>query len=126
AQGSVNTLRDVLFSIDSGGAGVGFAPALQAIGAAHIRTFPDKARLVMGGGGEVRAIPTVTQRVCLGSACQTDVEGAYVPGGDSLFPFKFAGTISDAFLKRYAVTLDFVRMRMLLSAQRPPDAPSPC
>lgn len=116
ASGSVNGLTDQLFSIDSGGTGVGFMPVAATIAAAHIKTFPDKAFKGMGGGGPVTVIPTIAEQVCLGSLCQKNVAG-YSPSGSplSMFPFEAAGTVSHAFLEHYAVTFDFARMRMILA-----------
>ncbi len=117
ARGRVNGLTGQLFSIDSGGAGAGFMPVASTIAAAHIRTFPDKAAQGVGGGGVVMIVPTMSDEVCVGDACQRGVPGGYTPSGSplSIFPFAVAGTVSHEFLERYAVTFDFVRMRMLLS-----------
>jgi hypothetical protein len=117
AHGSVNGLDNQLFSIDSGGTGVGFMPVAATIAAAHIETFPDKAFQGMGGGGAVTVIPTVASEVCLGALCQKNVRGGYSPSGSPLssFPFQAAGTVSHAFLEQYAVTYDFTRMRIVLA-----------
>jgi hypothetical protein len=117
ARGSVNGIANQLFSIDSGGAGAGFMPVASTIAAAHITTFPDKATQGVGGGGPVKIVPTLTDELCVGAACQRSVRGGYSPEGSplSIFPFAVAGTVSHAFLEQYAVTFDFVRMRMTLS-----------
>lgn len=117
ARGSVNMLDDRLISIDSGGPGVGFMPAAGIVAAGGIEAFPDKAARGMGGGGEVTVIPTITHRVCLAMACQENVPGGYTPSGSplSIFPFDAVGSVSHAFLERYAVTFDFIRMQMQLA-----------
>jgi predicted aspartyl protease len=119
ARGRVNGIG-ALFSIDSGAAGIGFVPSKATIAAAHIQTFPDRAGQGMGGGGPVRTIPTLTGEVCLGAACQRGVGGVYTPDGDPLamFPFTVAGTVSHAFLEKYAVTFDFAAMRIILRPAR--------
>lgn len=124
--GSVNGLANQLFSLDSGGAGAGFVPVKATIDAAHIKTFPGKAMQGMGGGGPVTIVPTLADEVCLGAACRKNVEGGYTPRGSplSIFPFEVSGTVTHSFLEHYAVTLDFVRMRLMLvpssSASSPP------
>ncbi len=114
AQGSVNDLGQQLFNVDSGGAGVGFMPAAATVEAAHVKTFPKDAFQGMGGGGSVTVVPTVADRVCLGTVCESDVKGGYTPGGSplSIFPFAASGTVSHAFLEKYAVTFDFARMEL--------------
>lgn len=118
AMGSVNSLEQQLFNVDSGGAGVGFMPVAETVSQAHVRTFPNKAFEGMGGGGSVTIVPIVADRVCLGAVCQNDVGGGYTPGGSplSIFPFAAAGTVSHVFLEKYAVTFDFLRMRIVLSS----------
>ena len=117
ADGSVNGLANQLFSIDTGGAGAGFVPVSPMIAAAHIKTFPDKAMQGMGGGGSVTVIPILADELCLGPVCQKNVEGGYTPSGSplSIFPFDVSGTITHLFLEHYAVTLDFIRMRLMLA-----------
>ena len=117
ADGSVNGLANQLFSIDSGGAGAGFVPVSPMIAAAHIKTFPDKAMQGIGGGGSVTVIPILADELCLGPVCQKNVEGGYTPSGSplSIFPFDVSGTITHLFLEHYAVTLDFIRMRLMLA-----------
>jgi hypothetical protein len=117
ALGSVNGLASQLFSVDTGGAGVGFMPVAETVAAAHIKTFPDKAFEALGGGGRVKAIPTEADRVCLADVCQRHVGGGYTPTGSPLtiFPFAASGSVSHEFFKKYAVTFDFVRMLLLLT-----------
>lgn len=117
AGGSVNGVGGQLFLVDSGLAGGGFGPEKQTIDAAHVRTFPNRAGQGIGGGGAVTFIPVVADELCLGSACQRDIQGAYTPSGSPLamFPFRSAGTISHTYLEHYAVTFDFLRMRLTLS-----------
>jgi len=117
AGGSVNGVGGQLFLVDSGLAGGGFGPEKETIDAAHVRTFPNRAGQGIGGGGAVTFIPVVADELCLGSACQRDIQGVYTPSGSPLamFPFRSAGTISHTYLEHYAVTFDFVRMQLTLN-----------
>ncbi len=124
--GSVNGLANQLFSIDSGGAGAGFVPVRATIDAAHIKTFPKKAMQGMGGAGSVTIVPTLADEVCLGAVCRKNVEGGYTPCGSPLstFPFEVSGTVTHSFLEHYAVTLDFIRMRLMLVPSSSTGSPS--
>ena len=117
AHGSVNGLPNQLFLVDSGLAGGGFGPEERTIAAAHVKTFPGKAQMGMGGGGAVKFIPVVADTLCLSTACQNNISGMYTPGGSplGLFPFAAAGTVSHTYLKHYAVTLDFSAMKIILT-----------
>lgn len=117
ARGSVNTLENQLFMIDSGLAGGGFGAEAATVEAAHIRTMPEKASTGVGGGGAVRFIPAVADRLCVATACQRDVPAIYTPEGSPLaaFPFHAAGMVSDRFLRHYAVTFDFTAMQLILA-----------
>ncbi|HEX3467619.1 MAG TPA: hypothetical protein VHT05_06030, partial [Candidatus Elarobacter sp.] len=117
ARGSVNALENQLFMIDSGLAGGGFGPEAATVEAAHIRTMPEKASTGIGGGGAVRFVPAVVDRLCVATACQRDVPAIYTPEGSPMagFPFRAAGMVSDTFLRHYAVTFDFARMRLMLT-----------
>ncbi|MFN2450343.1 MAG: aspartyl protease family protein [Candidatus Baltobacteraceae bacterium] len=116
ARGSVNDLAKQLFFIDSGLAGSGFAPETSTIAAAKVRTFPDKEQTGIGGGGPVKFIPVVADKLCLSTACQRDIPGVYTPSGSPLqtFPFTSAGIVSHSYLEHYAVTLDFAAMHLIL------------
>jgi hypothetical protein len=118
ARGSVNGVPNQLFLVDSGMAGGGFGPEQATITAAHVKTFPDKAQMGIGGGGPVRFIPVVADTLCLSTACQSNIWGMYTPGGSpaALFPFTSAGAVSHTYLEHYAVTLDFQTMRLILSS----------
>ena len=117
ARGTVNRLLNQLFLVDSGLAGGGFGPSEQTITAARIKTFPDKASTGMGGGGPVKVIPVLADRLCLATACQDNIGGMFTPGGSplSIFPFTVAGMISHTYLNHYAVTFDFSAMKIVLS-----------
>ncbi len=118
ADGSVNGVSNQLFLVDSGLAGGGFVPENRTIAAAHIRTFPRQAQTGIGGGGAVRFIPVIADKLCLSTACQENISGMYTPSGSpvKIFPFAVAGTVSHTYLKHYAVTFDFSAMRIVLSS----------
>jgi len=116
-RGSIDALEQQLFLIDSGAAGAGFMPEAWTVAAAHLRTMPNRAAFGMGAGGAVSAIPVVAERLCVATACQANARGLYTPSGSPLaaFPFRTAGIVSHEFLRRYAVTLDFDAMRVILT-----------
>ena len=62
-------------------------------------------------------VPATADMLCLGSVCQTNVQGSYTPSGTPLgiFPFHVEAIVSHTFLKHYAVTLDFERMHLILA-----------
>jgi hypothetical protein len=71
-----------------------------------------------GGGGAVAIVPFTVDRLALGSAVVRDVRGLYTPEGSpltELFPFTPGGLISHQFFVHYALTLDFVRMQIILT-----------
>jgi len=115
-RGSVNSLSDQLFLVDSGGAGVGFSPEANILSAAGITVDRTHSSEGLGGGGMVRFFPVRAGRVCLSTACQKNVPGVFTPAGSPLttFPFHAAGVVSHEFLKHYAVTYDFSRMSITL------------
>jgi hypothetical protein len=116
--GSVNGLQGQLFNVDSGMTDGGFMPTAATVAAAHVKTQPDKVFQGMGGGGAATLVPVIADEICLASACQYNVNGAYSPAGSplSIFPFKVAGSVSKTFLDNYAVTFDFAAMQLILTA----------
>jgi hypothetical protein len=116
AAGSVNGGDPQLFNVDSGGAGVGVQLTKAALAAAHIAVDTAHPVTGMSPAGPVQSFPFVAPQVALGAAVQHDVPGVYFAAGDQygIFPFTVAGTVSDEFLKHYAVTYDFGSMRIVL------------
>lgn len=116
-QGTLNADAGVPMLIDSGLAGGGFSPNNDVIESAHVKTFPERAGQGVGGGGAVTFVPATADTLCLGSVCRHNVDGSYTPSGTPLgiFPFHVEAIVSHTFLKHYAVTLDFVRMQLVLA-----------
>lgn len=116
ARGSVNALADQLFLVDSGMAGGGFGPSQQTVADANIGLDEMHTGTGVGGGGAVTVIPFTLDKLCLGTACRSNVRGLYTPQGSALqmFPFKVAGIISHQYLEHFAWTIDFDAMRMVL------------
>jgi len=116
AKASINRGDEALFNVDSGGSGIGVQLTKAALDAAHITPDADRPTTGMSPAGPVRSLPFVADSVALGAALQSNVPGVYLPSGDQygIFPFDVAGTISQEFLKHYAVTFDFTAMRLAL------------
>lgn len=116
AAGSVDGGEPQLFNVDSGGAGVGVQLTKAAIAAARIAVDTAHPMTGMSPAGPVQSYPFVAPQIALGAAVQRDVPGVYFARGDQygIFPFTVAGTVSDEFLKHYAVTFDFASMRIVL------------
>jgi hypothetical protein len=105
---------EALFSIDTGGGGVGIQLTKAELHAAGV--VPDYAHSAtfVGGGGPTRTVP-FTADVTLGGRTIRGVPGVYFPDGDQfgIFPFTVAGTLSHELFKRGALTFDFAAMRLV-------------
>ncbi len=116
AWGQVQTLAPSLFFVDSGLTGGGVNLAEPVIKAAGISLEKDKASAGQGGGGHLITIPYTVASFSLGDITEKKVTGVY----NGPFPFTTAwgfhvdGMVGHDFLKPYAVTLDFTRMRLIL------------
>jgi Aspartyl protease/Tetratricopeptide repeat len=112
----VNETLDGLFSIDTGGAGIGMMLTKAALTATHITPDQSKASSGFGGGGEVRVLPFTAASVSLGSFTRHNVQGLYTPIGDPYgrFPFTVAGALSHEFFRTAAVTFDFSAMKLVV------------
>ena len=120
AWGQFNDADPALFSVDTGLAGKAFTALETDLKAAGIT--PDWSAAESGGGGTVREVGFVVDRLRLGTDTRQIVrtnlpgaviEGATPPLGDVL-GFRVGGLISHAFFRDSAVTFDFSRMRMIL------------
>jgi hypothetical protein len=115
ARGRLNDGPEQLFSIDTGGAGVGVSSSPATIENSHIVLDNAHAGQGMGGGGAVKIVP-FTAKVRFGNLQADNVPGLYTPDGNpyTIFPFDVGGAISHEFFRNYAVTFDFVAMKMLV------------
>jgi predicted aspartyl protease len=118
ARGKVNDLPESSLFVDTGLAGGGFMATKPTLDAAGITLDTAAAGTGTGGGGAVAIVPFTVDRLALGSAVVRDVRGLYTPEGSpltELFPFTPGGLISHQFFVHYALTLDFVRMQIILT-----------
>jgi len=117
ARATVNGRFDGLFSIDTGGAGVGIVLTKTALSEAKITPDDSKATSGVGGGGAVRVVPFSAETVSLGSLTRKSVPGLFTPAGDpyGMFSFTVAGALSHEFFRSSAVTFDFDAMKLVLS-----------
>jgi hypothetical protein len=117
ARARVNAGPVALFSIDTGGPGIGLDVTKSELAAAAI--VPDAAHSVRfrGGGGAVTMLP-FTAAVTIGRTTFGGIPGVYAPDGDgtSIFPFRVAGRLSHELFKRGALTFDFSAMTLVFDA----------
>lgn len=120
ALGTVNGSKPSLFLVDTGLGGTGFTAPESTLRQAGISVDWSKAQDGIGGGGKVRSAEIVVDRLTLGSGSNEMI--AYkVPGvvmdrppkvlGDAL-GFRVGGLVSHQFFRDYAVTFDFMGMRL--------------
>jgi hypothetical protein len=119
ARANVGKAPEALFSIDTGGGGVGVQLTKAELHAAGV--VPDYARpaTFAGGGGPARTVPFISD-VTIGRRTIRRVPGVYFPDGDQfgIFPFAVAGTLSHELFKRGALTFDFVAMKLVFDLRR--------
>lgn len=116
ASGRIEALPPTMLFIDTGLAGAGVKLAESVLKQAGIRLEEDKASTGAGGGGQFRMVPYVVKQVSLGSITEANVPGLY-DGPFSWqheFGFNLSGMVGHDFFKRYAVTFDFMGMRVFL------------
>ncbi len=116
ARATVNRTLDGLFSIDTGGAGIGIALTKASLAAADITSDESKGSSGFGGGGEVRVVPFTAATVSLGPFTRHGVPGLFTPAGDPYgrFPFAVAGAISHEFFRSSTLTFDFSAMKLVI------------
>jgi hypothetical protein len=114
--GRVETMPPALLFVDTGLAGAGVKLAESVLKDAKIELEKDKASQGAGGAGQLTTVPYVVRRLSFGPVKETNVPGLYdgpFPW-EELFGFHLAGMVGHDFFKRYAVTFDFEKMRILL------------
>ncbi|HET9029748.1 MAG TPA: retropepsin-like aspartic protease [Candidatus Aquilonibacter sp.] len=115
AQARVNDRFKALFSIDTGGAGVGIGLTKAALAAANVTPDASKAFEAQGGGGSMLLEPFAAN-VSLGSFTEKNVPGVFSPAGDPYagFPFTVSGAISHEFFRHATLTFDFEAMKLIV------------
>jgi len=115
-RGQVEKLPPVMLFVDSGLAGAGVKLAESVIKQAGIKLQYDQATTGAGGGGALKIVPYTVGEVSLGDAKEQNVPGLYDGpfSWENTWGFHVAGMVGHDFLKRYAVTFDFVKMRIFL------------
>lgn len=121
APGSLNGVEGLLFHVDSGLAGEpSFGTSEQTLRYVGI-PVPDletDGQEFRGGGGMTTSATFPVSQLGLGRLSQTDLVGAYgatPPQAYRMLGFINDGTISHGFLRSYAWTLDFSRMKMVFT-----------
>jgi hypothetical protein len=122
AWGSVNGMPPSLFFVDTGLAAKGFTASEAVLNWAGIDVDWSKSVESTGGGGKVEMVDITVQQLTLGSepnqAVETDVPGAAIQDDNMILKgalgFQVGGLISHQFFRRYAVTLDFSTMEIIL------------
>jgi tetratricopeptide (TPR) repeat protein len=118
AWGRVNDAGPFLFFADTGMAGGGFGCPDSTLEAAGIDLTGLPSFQGIGGGGPVTVTPFKIERLALGDAVQTNVQGmagAFPMEVTGSRGFSIGGIISHGFFRPYALTFDFEKMRLLLS-----------
>jgi predicted aspartyl protease len=122
AWGTVNDQRPMLFVVDTGLMDKGFSASVSTLKAAGVAVDWTKAYEGTGGGGKVKGVDIVLDKLTLGSGTNEVVEHN-VPGvvmeqaPPSLgrrFGFPIDGLVSHQFFRNYALTFDFGNMSMIL------------
>ncbi len=117
ARAHVNAAPDALYSVDTGGSGVGVDLTASSLAAAGITPDAAHPQSMAGGGGTTRFLPFTAASVTMGGLTLHDLPGIYVPSGglEGVFPFAVAGRISHEFFRHLAVTFDFSAMTLTLA-----------
>ncbi|MCE7996175.1 MAG: tetratricopeptide repeat protein [Roseivirga sp.] len=116
AQGKLMQGEDQLFLVDTGMAGAGFTAPKSTLDAAGVQ-LPDSGSFEgQGAGGAVSVTPFMIDKVSLGALSNKNqivgLFGPFPPGLEHSMGFRIGGLISHAFFRPYAVTFDFVKMRI--------------
>jgi predicted aspartyl protease len=114
--GRVNGLKPQLLFVDTGTAGAAVKLGDFAIKEAGVKLLEDQATVGVGGGGNVRSVPFILDKLALGAAEEREVRGLYegpFPWAET-FGFRLVGMVGHEFFRRYAVTFDFDGMRITL------------
>ncbi len=124
AWGTVNGKGPMLFFVDTGLAGIGFAASESTLREAGIAVDWSKAEKSVGAFGESEGVTIAVDRLTLGSD-DNEVVAYNLPGVALKKPvevlgnrlgFRIGGLVSHQFFRTYALTLDFVGMNLILQS----------
>ncbi len=106
----------MLFFVDTGLAGNGFTCPESTLQKAGIKLQENQAKEGLGGGGKVKSIPFMVEKLTLGNAKEYNVNGVYMGAFplENAFGFHIGGLISHEYFRHYTLSLDFERMRYFL------------
>jgi hypothetical protein len=114
--GRLNGLAPQLLFVDTGTAGAGVKLGDFAIREAGIKLLEDQATVGVGGGGKVRSVPFILDKLSLGADEERNVHGLYegpFPWAET-FGFRLVGMVGHEFFRHTEVTFDFDGMRITL------------
>ncbi len=122
AWGTVNDQRPMLFVVDTGLMSKGFTASESTLKAAGVAVDWTKTHEGTGGGGKVKGVDIVLDKLTLGSetneVVERNVPGVVMekdpPSVGRRFGFPIDGLISHRFFRNCALTFDFSNMRMVL------------
>lgn len=120
ASGRINEAGPFLWYVDTGLAGAGFTCPETTLAVAGIRPNEGQRGEGIGGGGRVSIVPFTVNTLTLGPATEHGVAGflgPFPPSMARLYGFRVGGLISHGFLRHYAMTMDFERMRYFLKRE---------
>ena len=106
--------------MDTGTAGAGVKLGDRAIKEAGIKLLEDQAFTGSGGGGKLRSVPFIVDKLALGADEERNVNGLYegpFPWAET-FGFRLIGMVGHEFFRPSTVTFDLDGMRITL---RKPD-----
>jgi hypothetical protein len=82
-------------------------------------TLADQAGEGVGGGGQMRVVPFMVEKLSLGESAERNARGLFAGPFplEDFFGFRIGGQIAHGFFRSYAVTFDFTGLRLLLKRQ---------
>ena len=117
APARVNGAPEQLFSIDTGGEGIGVQLSSEQLAAAKVSLAGARSGSFAGGGGAVRTQSFTVPAVSIGTLTKRNVSGLFFPDADQfqIFPFQVGGLVSHEFFRKTELTLDFDAMKLMVS-----------
>lgn len=122
AWGTINGKEPMLFFVDTGLSGKGFTAPESVLNAAGVKIDWNEPKVGAGGGGKVEYVDIMIDELTLGSGVN-EIKKYNILGSASRksvsvlgdkFGFPVGGLVSHQFFRDYALTFDFVGMRLIL------------